>query len=276
MAVKDQLEAGIEIISDGQTRKDMVTYFSDHIPGFRVIDEKSEIIGKIKPPESTPILNDLIFAKNLAMNKAEIKGIVTGPVTMVFFSELSPDAPYSGFRDPKLYEDIAEALAVEIEFYEKIGIKYFQIDEPSFSLGAPLDIGKKVLKTMLSGIKGERALHVCGNLRRSFGEIVKIDEYEILCVSFKDFVSNFDIIERKVIEDYSKKIGFGCVSTMNTNIDSIESIKRILKKGLEKYGKENIAWIHPDCGLRAFSRNVAFSKLKNMVIAIKEVWSSEF
>lgn len=254
----------------------MVTYFSDHIPGFRVIDGKSEIIGKIKPPESTPILNDLIFARNLAMNRAEIKGIVTGPVTMVFFSELSPDAPYSGFRDPRLYEDVAEALAVEIGFYEKAGIKRFQIDEPSFSLGAPLDIGKKVLENMLSGIKGERALHVCGNLRRSFGEIVKIEEIEILCISFKDFVSNFDTIERRVIEDYSKKLGFGCISTMNATVDNIESIKRMLKKGLEKYGRENIAWIHPDCGLRAFSRDIAFHKLKNMVIAVKEVMSSEF
>lgn len=276
IAVKDQLEAGIEIISDGQTRKDMVTYFSDHIPGFRVLNEKSEIIGKIKPPESTPILSDLIFAKNLAMNKAEIKGIITGPVTMIFFSELSPNAPYSGFRDPKLYEDVAEALSVEIEFYEKAGIKCFQIDEPSFSLGAPLDIGRRVLEVMLSGIKGEKALHVCGNLRRSFREIVKIDEVEILCASFKDFVSNFDTIERKIIEDYSKKLGFGCVSTMNATIDSVESIKRILKKGLEKYGRENIAWIHPDCGLRAFNRDIAFSKLKNMVIAVKEVLSSEF
>ncbi|MCS7098423.1 MAG: hypothetical protein NZ922_05565 [Candidatus Methanomethyliaceae archaeon] len=271
IAVKDQLEAGIEIISDGQTRKDMITYFSDHIPGFRASNEKSEIIGKIKPPEDTPILKDLIFAKRLAEGKAEVKGIITGPITMVFFSELSPDAPYSGFRDFKLYEDVAEALAVEMELYQKVGIKCFQIDEPSFSLGAPLDIGRKVLEIMLSDKKGEKALHVCGNLRRAFGELVKIEGFDILCISFKDFVSNFDIVERRALEDFSKKIGFGCVSTMDDNVDSVSSIKRSLKKGLELYGRENIAWVHPDCGLRAFSREIAFSKLKNMVLAMKEM-----
>ncbi|MCQ5336946.1 MAG: methionine synthase [Candidatus Methanomethylicia archaeon] len=276
IAVEDQINAGIEIISDGQTRKDMVSYFSDHIPGFKVENEKTEIIGKIKPPEETPLVEDLLFAKRLSYGKAELKAIITGPMTMIFFSELSPDAPYSGFRDLRLYEDISEALAVEIEIiYKKVGVKYFQIDEPSFSIGAPIDIGRKSIERMISNLKGIKALHVCGNLRKSFKDIVKIENLDVLSFSFKDNISNFDTVERKIIEDYSKKLGLGCVSTMENNIDSIESIKRIIIKGLETYGKENIAFIHPDCGLRPFTREIAFAKLKNMVIALKEVLSHE-
>ncbi|MGQ9759541.1 MAG: methionine synthase [Candidatus Methanomethylicaceae archaeon] len=270
-AVDDQLKAGIEIISDGQSRKDMVSYFADHIPGFRVEGEKAKIVGRVRPPEDTPIVEDLIFAKKLAAERGEVKAIITGPVTMVFFSELSPEAPYSGFRDERLYEDVSEALAVEAEIIQKAGFSKFQVDEPSFSIGAPMAVGKKAIERVVSDIKGVKALHVCGNLRRVFKEIVKIEGLDILSFSFKDSVSNFDSVERKLLEDCSKRLGVGCVSTMDPAVDNVYSIKKVVKKALEVYGLENVEWVHPDCGLRSLNRENAFLKLKNMVIAVKEV-----
>ncbi|MBC7112435.1 MAG: methionine synthase [Candidatus Methanomethyliales bacterium] len=270
-AVNDQLNAGIEIISDGQTRKDMVCYFADHIPGFKVEDEKAKIVGKIRPPEETPVVDDLIFARELAGGKAEVKAIITGPVTIVFFSELTPEAPYAGFRDERLYEDVSAALAVEAEIMQKSGFSKVQIDEPSFSIGAPMNIGRKALEAIVSDLKGIKALHVCGNLRRVFKEIVKIEGFDVLSFSFKDNVSNFDNVERKLLEDYSKRLGVGCVSTMSPEAEDVESIKKVLSRALELYGVENIEWIHPDCGLRSLKRDEAFVKLKNMVIAAKEL-----
>jgi len=270
-AVKDQLDAGIEIISDGQTRKDMVCYFADHIPGFKVEDEKAKIVGRIRPPEETPVVEDLIFARELAGSRAEVKAIITGPVTMVFFSELTPEAPYAGFRDERLYEDVSAALAVEAEIMQKLGFLKVQIDEPSFSIGAPMNIGRKVLEAIVSDLKGVKALHVCGNLRRAFKEIVKIEGFDVLSFSFKDNVSNFDNVERKLLEDYSKRLGVGCVSTMSPEAEDVESIKKVLSRALELYGVENIEWIHPDCGLRSLKRDEAFTKLKNMVTAAKEL-----
>lgn len=270
-AVNDQLEAGIEIISDGQTRKDMVSYFADHIPGFKAEGGKAKIVGKIRPPDETPIIDDLIFAKNLAGDKGEVKAIVTGPVTMVFFSELSPEAPYSGFRDVRLYEDVSEALAVELEIIQKAGFSKFQLDEPSFSIGAPMNISKKAVEGVVSEIKGVKALHVCGNLRRVFKDIVSIEGLDILSFSFKDSVSNFDSVEKRLLKDYSKRLGVGCVSTMDPEVDSVDSIKKVIKRALDIYGLEYVEWVHPDCGLRSMSREVALSKLKNMVVAMKEV-----
>ncbi len=270
-AVKDQLDAGIEIISDGQTRKDMVCYFADHIPGFKVEDERAKIVGKIRPPEETPVVEDLIFAKELAGDRAEVKAIITGPVTMAFFSELTPEAPYAGFRDERLYEDVSAALAVEAEIMQKSGFSKVQIDEPSFSIGAPMNIGRKALEAIVSDLKGVKALHVCGNLRRVFKEIVRIEGFDILSFSFKDNVSNFDNVERKLLEDYSKRLGVGCVSTMSPEAEDVESIKKVLSRALELYGVENIEWIHPDCGLRSLKRDEAFTKLKNMVTAAKEL-----
>lgn len=266
-AVKDQLEAGIEIISDGQTRKDMVSYFADHIPGFKIDGERSIIVGKISPPESTPLIGDLLHAKKIASGRAEVKAIVTGPVTMAFFSELAPTAPYSGFRDERLYGDIAEALAVEAEMINRAGFKTFQFDEPSFSIGAPMDLAKKSLEKVVGAVKGTKAIHVCGNLKRAFQEIVKIEGIEIVSFAFKDNPGNFDVVNKRALEDYGKRLGAGCVSSMENRAESMEEIKRLLERLISTYEPENLAWVHPDCGLRALDRDVAVSKLREMVKA---------
>ncbi|MEJ5293432.1 MAG: hypothetical protein WHS82_07545 [Candidatus Methanosuratincola sp.] len=270
VAVRDQIGAGIEIISDGQTRKDMVAYFADHIPGFELNEGRTIITGKISPPEDTPLVRDLIHAKRISAGASEVKAIITGPVTMAFFSELTPNAPYSGFRDEKLYTDIGEALAVEAEIIGKHGFTTFQFDEPSFSIGAPMTIAKKALEAVAANLKGTKALHVCGNLRRSFQEIVRIEGIDILSFAFKDNPGNFDAVDKKAIEDHGKKIGAGCVSSMENKVEERGAIRQLLDRIFKTYEPENIAWIHPDCGLRALDRAVAVGKLREMVMALRE------
>ncbi|MEM4657083.1 MAG: hypothetical protein QXX77_01515 [Candidatus Methanosuratincola sp.] len=269
-AVRDQIEAGIDIISDGQTRKDMVAYFADHIPGFEVNDGRTMITGKIFPPEDTPLAKDLKHAKRIAAGTCEVKAIITGPVTMAFFSELTPSAPYSGFRDEKLYTDIGEALAVEAEIISKHGFTIFQFDEPSFSIGAPMVLAKKAFESVTANVKGTKALHVCGNLKRSFQEIVRIEGIDILSFAFKDNPGNFDTVDRKAIEDHGKKLGAGCVSSMENRVEEKEAIRQLLDRLFAAYEPENIAWVHPDCGLRALDRAVAVGKLREMVRVVRE------
>jgi 5-methyltetrahydropteroyltriglutamate--homocysteine methyltransferase len=270
-AVEDQIEAGIDIIGDGQTRKDMVTYFADHIPGFKVEDGRSYIVGRVRPPEETPVVEDLLLAKRLAKEKAEVKAIITGPVTMTFFSELTTSTPYRGFRDEALYRDVSEALSVEAELIRKEGFTIFQFDEPSFSIGAPMNLAKEALKRTVSDLKGKKALHVCGNLKRSFRDIVGIDGFDVLSFAFKDSVSNFDTVEKKLLRDNSKRLGVGCVSSTENRVEEMEEILATLKKALETYGADNLEWIHPDCGLRSLDRSPVKLKLKNMVGAVSKL-----
>lgn len=268
-AVKDQMEAGIDVISDGQTRKDMVTYFADHIPGFRVEDGRSYIVGRIKPPEMTPVVEDLLLAKNLARGRAEVKAIITGPVTMAFFSELTPSAPYKGFRDEALYMDLSEALAVEADLIGKRGFSTFQFDEPSFSIGAPMHLAKEAMQRTVSDVKGVKALHVCGNLKRSFREIVGIEGLDILSFAFKDSVSNFDTVEKRLLRENSKRLGVGCVSSTEGGVEGVEDILATVRKAVAVYGLENVQWVHPDCGLRSLEREAVRMKLNNMVEAVR-------
>jgi 5-methyltetrahydropteroyltriglutamate--homocysteine methyltransferase len=270
-AVKDQVDAGIEIISDGQTRMDMVAYFANHIPGFSVEDGRCCIVGRIKPPEATPVLEDLLLAKKLAKERSEVKAVITGPVTMIFFSELASSAPYMGFRDEALYGDMSEALAVEADIIKKGGFNIFQFDEPSFSIGAPMALAKEALEATLSDLKGTKALHVCGNLKRSFKDIVGIEGLNILSFAFKDSVSNFDTVERRLLRDNSKKLGVGCVSSTEGSAEGVEEILATLRKAIGEYGAENIEWVHPDCGMRSLERESARLKLTNMVEAVRKL-----
>ena len=265
------IEAGVDVISDGQTRKDMVGYFADHIPGFKVEEGRSQIVGKIMPPEETPLPADFKLARAIAGSKAEVKAIMTGPVTMVFFAELANTAPYKGFRDEALYRDIAEALVVEAEMILKAGFTNVQIDEPSYSIGAPMKLAKMALERVANSIKGTTSLHVCGNLRGSFQDIVKIDGIDVLSFAFKDNLSNFDTVERKMLEDYGKKLGIGCVSSTEGAVESEAEVMGTLRKAMEAYAVDNIAFIHPDCGLRSLERDSARGKLKNMVSALKSM-----
>uniref|UniRef100_A0A7C3J535 Cobalamin-independent methionine synthase MetE C-terminal/archaeal domain-containing protein n=1 Tax=Candidatus Methanomethylicus mesodigestus TaxID=1867258 RepID=A0A7C3J535_9CREN len=268
-AVQDQLDAGIDLISDGQTRKDMVAYFADHIPGFEVNDGRSYIVGKIMPPEEAPLPVDLAFARRLSDGRADVKAIITGPVTMAFFSELKPSAPYKSYRDQALYQDISNALVAECQLIQKEGFMNFQIDEPSFSIGAPMDLGRKALENIFNGIRGTKALHVCGSLRGVFQSMVQIDGMDVISIAFKDSLSNFDNVERKALEDHGKKLGIGCVSSTDGNVESKEAISSIIRKAAGAYGVENISSIHPDCGLRSLERETAKGKLRNMVMALK-------
>ncbi|MDD1776178.1 MAG: hypothetical protein LUP94_02365 [Candidatus Methanomethylicus sp.] len=268
-AVEDMIEAGIDVISDGQTKTDMVGYFADHIPGFKVEEGRSQIIGRIRPPEETPLPADLKYAKALAGSKAEVKAIMTGPVTMVFFAELAPTAPYKGFRDEALYRDIAEALAIEAEMIQKEGFFNFQIDEPSYSIGAPMKMAKMALERVAESIKGTKSLHVCGNLRGSFQDIVKIEGIDVLSFAFKDNLSNFDTVERKLLEDYGKRLGIGSVSSTDGSVEDVGEVINSIRKAVEAYTVDNIAFVHPDCGLRSLERDSAKGKLRAMVAALK-------
>ena len=83
-SVSDQIDAGIQLVSDGQTRYDMVEYFARAIEGY-CYAAKSFINGKIGRGSPEIFLEDLEIAKGMAPH---VKGIITGPVTLVFSSEI--------------------------------------------------------------------------------------------------------------------------------------------------------------------------------------------
>jgi len=266
VAVDDQLAAGVNLISDGQVRTDMITYFTSRIPGFKVRGKESYIVGKIQPTDDDTLVRDFKFVKSIVGDKVKVKGIVTGPITLVFSSKMDSSAPYNGFRDTKLYEDVAVALKEEAMKLQKAGVDAIQVDEPIYSVGAPLDIGKKAVDFILSDIRVPTAMHVCGKIVRIFDKLLEFENVGLLSHEFAASPENFSVISREKLEAHNKKLGVGCVKANDVHVETIDFTYNILKKAADLVGIENIV-VHPDCGLRMLTREVAQGKLRVMVAA---------
>ncbi len=279
LAVEDQIEAGVDIISDGQVRTGMVEIFASAIPGMAVEDKTPKILGKILPSPRSIVAEDLKYALKVAGSNSKdyikgkktlyegvkgVKGIITGPSTLVFSSRLE------GFYDKKekAVMDLAYALKKEAEFLEKAGAIYIQIDEPFISTGM-VDVknARKAVEIVVKDLSIPTAMHVCGDVSTVFEDILKFN-VDIVDFEFAGIPKNLDLLENCNLK--GEKIGFGCLDTKIDKIETIEEVETIIKKGIELIGAENML-VDPDCGMRMRSREAAFSKLKSMTSAVNNL-----
>lgn len=262
-SVSDQIDAGIQLVSDGQTRYDMVEYFARAIEGY-CHAAKSFINGKIGRGSPEIFLEDLEIAKGMAPH---VKGIITGPVTLVFSSEIK--GYYKGYRDEAVYLDTAEALLGIAQALEENGAQWVQIDEPYLSVGAPMGIARKAVESIALRLKVPVALHVCGRVTKIFKELLQWEGIRMLSHAFMGD-DNMEILSLKELRSSGKMLGLGCIDTKSTKIEEVEDVEKLIRAAVAHIPRERIA-IHPDCGLRVLPREVAFEKMKRMVIAAERV-----
>ncbi len=261
-AVNDQLEAGIDLVSDGQTRCDMIEYFARAIDGYH-FDGKSVIRGQIGHGQADVFVSDLALAQTLAPS---VKGIVTGPVTLVFASRIK--SFYKGYHDERVYLDTARALLEIAQAMVKQGAAWIQIDEPYLSVGAPMDIAKKAIESIAIQLKVPVALHVCGRVAPVIDNLLNLQGVSLLSHGFKG-EDNQSLFQYKPLAASEKKLGLGCVDTKKKRVETVEEIRQMILKASCTIPADKLV-IHPDCGLGPLSdRSAARNKLKNMVLAVK-------
>lgn len=277
-AVESQLRAGIDIISDGQVRGEMVEIFTKNTPGFKIEGNTCFITSKISKHHKSIGASDLKLAikymNNFLKNsdftdeekaKKGVKGIITGPCTIVQSSKLGPV-----YKDKNIaILDMAYALMDECISLEKAGAKLIQIDEPFISTGLiDMETVKKAIDIISGGVAIPVALHSCGDIKSVFKDIITFN-VDIIDCEFAGHPNNLDVLAKYAddLKHSNKKIGLGVVDTKKVDIDSVDDISEIIEKGIAIIGKENL-YIDPDCGMRLFSDDVAFSKLENMVKAM--------
>ncbi|NLD57536.1 MAG: methionine synthase [Methanomicrobiales archaeon] len=257
-AVTDQIGAGIDIISDGQVRGDMIGAFTSKLPGIR----EQEVIGKIQPAAAAITAADTKYARS---KFPKIKGIITGPTTLAHGLHISTPM-YRNKEEVAL--DLAAALVTEARALEATGITLLQIDEPILSTGiADLGIAKQTVEQIASSVRVPTCLHVCGNLGNVLDEILKFN-VNVLDFEFSKNPQNLDILSRRDLD--GKMLGYGCVDSSSETVETVPEIKKRIEKGVE-YFDPKILLIDPDCGMRMRSRESAYWKLKNMCDAAKEV-----
>ena len=182
-AVEAQISAGIDIISDGQTRNDMIKLFAAKLSGIRM-RQKPVVIGELE--HMKPItLDDQNLAKKIIHGRAMLKGIITGPFTMA----MSCQDEFYGSQE-KAAMGFAQALNTEARALSDV-VDILQIDEPFFSIEYP-EYAENLISTMFSGVKIPRALHVCGDVSQIFGKLVELD----LQILDHEFAAHPGLLER--------------------------------------------------------------------------------
>lgn len=267
-AVFSQLDAGVDIISDGQVRGDMVSSFSKFIPGFKIEDGNTYIVSKIRNPTGEISVSDLLYAKKLIKEYYNgtvpegkgIKGIITGPSTIIHSSRIT--SFYKNKDDAII--DLAHSLKKEVDAIEKkVKPVYIQVDEPFLSTGmVNMKVAREAIEILHDGLSIPLAMHVCGTLEGAYKDIANFD-VEILDFEFAGNNVNLDLLEKNIKLFEGKKIGFGCIDSSKNEVDSKDKTQELISKGVDIIGKDNIL-LDPDCGLRRAPMDVAFKKLKLM------------
>lgn len=263
-----QLDAGVDIVSDGQVRGDMVSIFTEFIPGMKIVDGNTEIVSKIRNPVQEISVKDLQYAKKVMKEYFNgsipegkgVKGIITGPNTIVHSSRLT--AFYKTKEDAII--DLAHSLKHEVDaIAKKVEPVYIQIDEPFLSTGmVEMKTAREAIGILKDGLDVPLAMHVCGILSDCFSDIAKFN-VDILDFEFAGNNVNLDVLEKNSSLILNKKIGFGCVDSSVNTVDDIEDIDELVCRAIDIVGKDNL-FLDPDCGLRRAPRDVAFEKLRLM------------
>ena len=250
-AVSDMVNAGLDIVSDGQTRDPFIQIFTRKLKGCR-IRARTEIVDKVE--YNVPMtLKDQKYAKSLIPDGKELTGVLTGPYTL---SKSCIDLYYNDEKD--LAFDFAHALKQEAKVLQK-HVDMISIDEPFFSNEIP-DYGKELIEIITKDISCPTRLHACGNVSEIISELLEMP-VDILSHEFKASPQIFDAFKEYA---FPQKICLGAVRSDDTRVESVEEITEHAKKGMDIFG-EKIVQLAPDCGQRLLPRDVAFQKLKNLV-----------
>lgn len=249
-AVDAQVNAGIELVSDGQTRNGMVEIFAQNIKGFR-IKEKIQIISEIE--HNKPIvIEDIKKVNEIIPESCGVKAVLTGPWTLV----KSVENKYYENEEEAIF-DCAEAVKEEAELLTEF-CDVIQIDEPFFSIEYP-DYGDKIVEK-ISSVDVPTALHVCGDVESIIEDLIEID----IDILDHEFAANPHLYDAYAGLDIDKKMCVGVVSTDN-RVEDINEIKKNINRAYDTFGPK--VMIDPDCGLRNLVEEKARKKLENMVIA---------
>lgn len=286
--IKIQEDIGIDVLVHGEfERTDMVEYFGEKFDGFAVSQfgwVQSYGSRCVKPPLiigdvafSEPItVKESIFAQSLT--KKPVKGMLTGPVTILNWSFVRDDIPRFD-----VLNQIAYALRQEIEELEKNGIGMIQVDEPAIREGLPLNPEKRddylnaaiyAFKLATSSVNNDTQIHTHMCYSEFSGIIDSISALDADVISIETSRSHGEIISAFEKNTYDKEIGLGVYDIHSPRVPSKEEMKQNINRALQTI-KPTQFWINPDCGLKTRKEEETIEGLKVMLEAAKEVRESQ-
>jgi 5-methyltetrahydropteroyltriglutamate--homocysteine methyltransferase len=280
-AIKDQEVAGLDIVTDGELRRDnLIDYFVERLPGVD-IDRSSKkfyydfydssVSGKL-PMAPLGLADDFRFLRKFTEREAKV--CVTGPhsLTKRIRNEFYP-------TEEALAMDIARVMNLELKELVKAGAKMIQIDEPYFS-GFPDDIswGVNALNAMVEGVGATIAVHICygnrygkpsweGSYRYLFPKILDAKIQQLTLEFARRGGEDLDVFKQLPAPF---QLGVGVIDVKTQAVETPDVVAERIRKALEVVPAERM-FILPDCGCFHLPRDVAFAKLCAMVEGTKIV-----
>jgi 5-methyltetrahydropteroyltriglutamate--homocysteine methyltransferase len=275
-AIKAQEDAGLDIITDGEFRRESYSNrFATALEGVDIdnpgtaLDRSGHpnpvprIVGKIRRRHAVEV-EDLLFLKRHTTRKVKIT--VPGPFTM------SQQAQNDFYKSPR-EAAMAYAIAVneEIKDLFAAGADVVQIDEP-YMQARPKpaeEFGLEALNAALDGVAGTTAVHICFGYAAVIHErpsgysfLGQLSQCSCKQISFETAQSNLDC--SVVTQLKGKKLILGVINLADMEVETPEIVAARIRRALPYAPAEDII-VAPDCGMKYLPRDVAFGKMKAMV-----------
>ncbi|MBI1301309.1 MAG: 5-methyltetrahydropteroyltriglutamate--homocysteine S-methyltransferase [Alphaproteobacteria bacterium] len=280
--VKYQHDVDIDILVHGEPeRNDMVEYFGEQLDGFTFSQygwvqsygsrcvKPPIIFGDVSRPNPMTV-EWSIFAQK--QTKKIMKGMLTGPITILQWSFVRDDQPRS-----ETSTQIALAIRDEVQDLEKAGIKMIQIDEAAFREGLPLrqDDWKAYLDHAVENFRLSSCCvddttqihtHMCYS---EFNDVIEeVAAMDADVISIETSRSQMELLDAFVAFKYPNEIGPGVYDIHSPRVPSTEEMVELLEKAKNVLDERQI-WVNPDCGLKTRGWPEVKAALKNMVEAAK-------
>jgi 5-methyltetrahydropteroyltriglutamate--homocysteine methyltransferase len=282
--LKLQEELDIDVLVHGEfERNDMVEYFGEQLEGFAFTEHgwvQSYGTRYVKPPivygdVSRPrpmTLRWTTFAQS--QTQRPVKGMLTGPVTILQWSFVRDDQPRS-----ETAKQLALAIRDEVKDLEAAGIRVIQIDEPALREGLPLrraewsaylDWAVNAFRLATAGVADATQIHthMCYS---EFNDVLRvIEKMDADVISIENARSGSELLEGFREYTYPSEIGPGVYDIHSPRVPSTQEIVAALKRMQEVLDDRQI-WVNPDCGLKTRGWEETLPSLRNMVQAARQL-----
>ena len=281
-----QERLGLDVLVHGEPeRNDMVQYFAELLDGFVVTENgwvqsygsrctrPPIVVGDISRPQAMTV-EWARYAQSLS--EKHVKGMLTGPVTILAWSFVRDDVHQSVSAD-----QLGVALADEVRDLEEAGIDIIQIDEPALRELLPLReqdrkayLDWAVRSFRLVALEAKPTTQIHTHLCYSeFGQIIDaVAGLDADVTSIEAARSRMELLE-DIDDKFHSEIGPGIYDIHSPRIPSVAEMAELIRAALRNVPVERL-WINPDCGLKTRGYDETEASLRNMVLAREEVLSS--
>lgn len=282
--VSFQEKTGIDVLVHGEPeRNDMVQYFAEQLTGYVATQHgwvqsygtryvrPPVLAGDISRPEPMTV-RWTSYAQ--AQTAKPVKGMLTGPVTMLAWSFVRDEQPLGDTA-----RQVALALRDEVNDLEDAGTSIIQVDEPALRETLPLraadhadylEWATESFRLTTSGVRPDTQIHthMC---YAEFGDIVQaIDDLDADVISLEAARSHMQVADELAEHGYPREAGPGIWDIHSPRVPSTGEAAALLRKGLEAIPAERF-WVNPDCGLKTRGWPETRASLENLVAAAHEV-----